>query len=45
MSKTVEQLMQQIDRLILLVEENAKANNRLMDIIDTIVKNIKIIKK
>jgi len=45
MSKTVEDLMKQIDRLILLVEENIKQNSKLMDLIDIIIKNVKYRKK
>jgi len=45
MSKTVEELMQQIDRLILLVEENIKQNAQLMDLIDIIIKNVKYRKR
>jgi len=41
MSKTVEELLQQIDRLIFLVEENVKQNSKLMDLIDIIIKNVK----
>jgi len=45
MSKTVEQLMQQVDRLILLVEENQIANTKLLTSLETIVAFLVEIKK
>jgi len=45
MSKTVEQLMQQVDRLILLVEENQIANTKLLTALESIVNFLVEIKK
>jgi len=41
MSQTVEDLMKQIDRLILLVEQNIEQNSSLMGLIEILVSVIK----